>query len=77
MYRFFTDDELDDFDEMFNEATKETEVPVKGIDWKEAYGLNKTRKTCILCGKSTVEKALLSSVIRFCKCVDELAKKNK
>lgn len=77
MYGFFTDDELEEFDLLFNEPTKESETTVENIDWREAYQLNKTRETCILCGKPTINKTLFSSVIKFCECVDKLSKKDK
>lgn len=75
-HNFLTDEELEDLDSMFDEITKETKVAVPDIDWGDAYEANKTRETCIVCGKDTVDKPLLYSAIKFCPCVDELAKKD-
>ena len=41
------------------------------IDLKEAYELNKTRDICILCGKPTKEKLLLTTKIKYCSCVEK------
>lgn len=76
VYHYLTDDEMEDLEKFFDdEDTKETEVIVKDIDWKGAYEANKKRNTCIVCGKDTIIKQLFSSSIRYCSCVEELAKK--
>jgi len=71
-----TDDDLEELDNLFDEVTKEIEVTVPDISWREAYEANKTRDTCILCGQKTRITSLLSTNINTCPCVDELAKKD-
>ena len=73
---WLSDDDLDlEFDNLFNETTSETEVTVSNIPWRDAYEANKTRSTCIVCGKKTKSTAVLASVVQTCTCVDELARR--
>jgi len=72
-----TDEELEDeeLSLLFGETTQETEVVVPKMPWRDALEANKTRDTCILCGKPTRDTAVLSSVVKTCVCVDDLANK--
>jgi hypothetical protein len=56
----------------WDEEPHEEKYVVK--DWREAYELNKTRDTCIVCGKPTRKVALLYSEIMVCDCINSLAK---
>ena len=71
-----SDDDLDILDEWLEEETGEREVTIPSMPWKDAYEANKTRETCILCGKKTIETPLFSSVVKTCACVNDLAKKD-
>jgi len=73
---FPTDDDLDDLEAMFDEITAELELDknTANMPWRDAYEQNKTRDNCILCGNETQDKAILSSVVKFCPCIDKLAK---
>lgn len=75
VYFWYDEDELEDLEDILDRDTKETEVTVENIHWKDAYEANKTRDTCIICGNDTVNKTIFSSTIKYCPCVDELAKK--
>lgn len=59
---------------LFEEITRETEITVPGISQQDAYEANKTRDTCIVCGKKTKQSAVFFSVIQYCPCVEKLAK---
>jgi hypothetical protein len=77
-----TDDELDELDELDDEDGVSKQVSQglglarPGIHWREAYETNKTRETCIICGKTLIEKPVFSTIIKTCSCVDILAEKD-
>lgn len=48
----------------------------KSIPWRRAYELNKTRTKCIICGRETKDQPIHFSIIKYCDCVNEYAKKN-
>lgn len=70
-----TDDELEEMlENLFDEPTQEREVTVPDISPQEAMEANKTRDTCIVCGKPTIKRALLSSTVNTCQCVENMLK---
>lgn len=42
------------------------------ISSKDIYEANKTRTKCIACGKTTEERQLFTSSVRYCSCVEKL-----
>lgn len=71
----YMDEEDLELDENFE--TLDNRRPEVNIDWQDALEKNKTRDTCILCGKDTIDKPLFSSVIKYCSCVEEHSKKEE
>jgi len=74
---WFHPDDFDwEFDEEENiEEDKRIVKQEKEIPWRDALKKNKTRDTCILCGKKTVKTPLFTGSVKSCPCVDELKKK--
>jgi hypothetical protein len=63
-----------DLDDNFCLAAEE-KYPVANntnLTMMEAYEANKVRETCIVCGKKNVEMSVLTGVVNYCSCVNNL-----
>jgi len=49
-------------------------VSTEPMTMSQAYEKNKTRDTCIVCGKETYQKDVLLFTVSYCDCIDKLPK---